>query len=97
LDGRTTTIRLETGASSTIQRKVDYIGCFCPTPRKGKSFIRRQLWNECSRLIANAVIYYNTAFLSGVYAQKRGSQFEVFEEAEGGRHFMFIENPEKFN
>jgi non-heme chloroperoxidase len=29
--------------------------------------------------------------------QIKGSQFEVFEEAEGGQHFMFIENPEKFN
>jgi TnpA family transposase len=27
-------------------------------------------WNECSRLIANAVIYYNTLILSRVYEQK---------------------------
>ena len=33
----------------------------------------QQLWNECSRLIANAVIYYNTALLSRVYAQKQGA------------------------
>lgn len=26
-----------------------------------------------------------------------GSELEIFEEAEGGGHFMFIENPEKFN
>jgi non-heme chloroperoxidase len=32
-----------------------------------------------------------------VHRQIKGSQFEVFEEAEGGQHFMFIENPEKFN
>jgi non-heme chloroperoxidase len=32
-----------------------------------------------------------------IHNQIKGSQFEVFEEAEGGRHFMFIENPEKFN
>ncbi len=25
------------------------------------------------------------------------SELEIFEEAEGGGHFMFIENPEKFN
>lgn len=25
------------------------------------------------------------------------SQLEIFEEAEGGGHFMFVENPEKFN
>jgi non-heme chloroperoxidase len=32
-----------------------------------------------------------------IHRQIKGSQFEVFEEAEGGQHFMFIENPEKFN
>jgi pimeloyl-ACP methyl ester carboxylesterase len=32
-----------------------------------------------------------------IHRQIEGSQFEVFEEAEGGRHFMFIENPEKFS
>jgi len=32
-----------------------------------------------------------------IHHQIKGSQFEVFEESEGGRHFMFIENPEKFN
>jgi non-heme chloroperoxidase len=32
-----------------------------------------------------------------IHRQIQGSQFEVFEEAEGGKHFMFVENPEKFN
>jgi pimeloyl-ACP methyl ester carboxylesterase len=32
-----------------------------------------------------------------IHRQIQGSRFEVFEEAEGGNHFMFIENPEKFN
>jgi non-heme chloroperoxidase len=32
-----------------------------------------------------------------IHHQIKGSQFEVFEESEGGQHFMFIENPEKFN
>ncbi len=32
-----------------------------------------------------------------IHSQIKGSQFELFEEAEGGGHFMFIENPEKFN
>jgi non-heme chloroperoxidase len=32
-----------------------------------------------------------------IHGQIKGSQLEVFEEAEGGQHFMFIENPEKFN
>jgi non-heme chloroperoxidase len=32
-----------------------------------------------------------------IHRQIKGSQSEVFEEAEGGQHFMLIENPEKFN
>lgn len=31
----------------------------------------QQIWNECSRLISNAVIYYNTLLLSRVYEQKQ--------------------------
>jgi pimeloyl-ACP methyl ester carboxylesterase len=30
-------------------------------------------------------------------AQTPGARLEIFEEAEGGQHFMFVENPEKFN
>ena len=30
----------------------------------------QQVWNDCSRLIANAIIYYNTVLLSKVYEQK---------------------------
>lgn len=30
----------------------------------------QQVWNDCARLIANVVIYYNTALLSKVYEQK---------------------------
>ena len=33
----------------------------------------QQIWNDCSRLIANAIIYYNTALLSRVYDQKRAA------------------------
>ena len=33
----------------------------------------QQLWNECSRLISNAVIYYNTLLLSRVYEQKQAA------------------------
>ena len=29
--------------------------------------------------------------------QIKGAHLEIFEEEEGGNHFMFIENPEKFN
>jgi len=38
-----------------------------------KTEAEQQIWNECSRLIANAVIYYNTALLSRVYEQKRAA------------------------
>lgn len=30
-------------------------------------------------------------------AQIAGARLEIFEEDEGGNHFMFVENPEKFN
>lgn len=33
----------------------------------------QQIWNECSRLITNAVIYYNTVLLSRVYEQKQAA------------------------
>jgi non-heme chloroperoxidase len=32
-----------------------------------------------------------------VGSQIRGARVEIFEEAEGGNHFTFMENPEKFN
>ena len=35
-----------------------------------KTEAEQQVWNECSRLIANAIIYYNTLILSRVYEQK---------------------------
>lgn len=34
----------------------------------------QQVWNECSRLIANAIIYYNTMLLSKVYEQKLSAE-----------------------
>ena len=36
-----------------------------------KTEAEQQIWNECSRLIANAVIYYNAAVLSRVFEQKQ--------------------------
>ncbi|WP_233860275.1 Tn3 family transposase [Paraburkholderia sp. HD33-4] len=33
----------------------------------------QQLWNECARPIANAIIHYNTALLSRVHEQKRAA------------------------
>lgn len=35
-----------------------------------KTEAEQQVWNECSRLITNAILYYNTALLSKVYEQK---------------------------
>jgi TnpA family transposase len=35
-----------------------------------KTETEQQIWNECSRLIVNAIIYYNTLLLSQVYEQK---------------------------
>ena len=32
-----------------------------------------------------------------IHTQIEGSRLEIFEEEEGGGHFMFIENPSKFN
>ena len=34
------------------------------------SYSDPQIWNECARLITNAIIYYNMTLLSKVYAQK---------------------------
>jgi TnpA family transposase len=39
-----------------------------------KTEAEQHIWNECSRLIANAVIYYNTLLLSRVYAQRPRSR-----------------------
>ena len=35
-----------------------------------KTEAEQQIWNECSRLIADAIIYYNTLLFSWVYEQK---------------------------
>lgn len=41
-----------------------------------KTEAEQQIWNECSRLIANAIIYYNTLILSRVYDQKLAASDE---------------------
>jgi hypothetical protein len=38
-----------------------------------KSEAEQQIWNECSRLLTNAIIYYNAALLSRVYEQKQAA------------------------
>ena len=35
--------------------------------------------------------------LAWIGKQIPGAQMEIFEENEGGSHFMFVENPTKFN
>jgi len=32
-----------------------------------------------------------------INSQIKGSRLEIFEESEGGNHFMFMESPDKFN
>ena len=32
-----------------------------------------------------------------IHGRIAGSRLEIFEEADGGNHFMFMENPERFN
>ena len=53
---------------SPIRRAMAYVnsGKF-----RVKTETEQQIWNECSRLIANAIIYYNAAVLSRVYEQKK--------------------------
>lgn len=45
-----------------------------------KTETEQQIWNECPRLITNAIIYYNTVLLSRVYEQKQaaGDQAALF-------------------
>jgi TnpA family transposase len=38
-----------------------------------KTEAEQQIWNECARLITNAIIYYNTVLLSRVYEQKQAA------------------------
>lgn len=42
-----------------------------------KTETEQQIWNECSRLITNAIIYYNTVLLSRVYEQKQAAGDQV--------------------
>ena len=39
-----------------------------------KTEAKQQIWNECSRLLTNAIIDYNSVLLSGVYEQKRAAK-----------------------
>jgi len=49
-----------------------------------KTEAEQQVWHECTRLMANAIIYYNTLLLSRVAEQKlAASDREAFEQLKG--------------
>ena len=62
---------------STVARHITAFAAPSPTSNAGKFRVQTEaeqhIWNECSRLIANTVIYYNTLLLSRVYEQKRAA------------------------
>ena len=45
-------------------------------------------------IVAMVVYLANSTWVA---EQIKGARLEVFEENEGGAHFMFMENPQKFN
>jgi hypothetical protein len=49
-----------------------------------KTEAEQQIWNECSRLMTNAIIYYNTLLLSRVYEQKKAAGDRAAMEAIAG-------------
>jgi len=49
-----------------------------------KTEAEQQVWHECTRLMANAIIYYNTLLLSRVAEQKLAAgEREAFEQLRG--------------
>src|SRR5699024_5051952 len=42
----------------------------------------QQIWNECSRLIANCIIYYNASILSNIltYRENQGQDSDVLKQ-----------------
>ena len=64
-----------------LRRAVSYVngGKF-----RVKTEAEQQIWNECSRLVTNAILYYNTALLSKVYGQKvAAGELEAIELLRG--------------
>ncbi|MDL1977062.1 MAG: transposase [Deltaproteobacteria bacterium] len=44
---------------------------------KARTELEQQIWNECSRLIANCIIFYNATLLSELLAMKeKNKQYE---------------------
>lgn len=63
-----------------------------------------QDWRDTIRTITVPAVvfggtksFFNPRSQEWVAQQIPGSKAHIFQEAEGGSHFMFIENPEKFN
>ncbi len=48
-------------------------------------------------IIGGEASIFSVDALKWIHTQIRGSQLEIFSEEEGGSHFMFFENPKKFN
>jgi non-heme chloroperoxidase len=48
-------------------------------------------------LIAGEASFFKVSALRWIHTQIPGSRLEVFGAEEGGSHFMFMENPVKFN
>lgn len=48
-------------------------------------------------VIGGRVSHVNPRLQEWIYAQIKGSQLVIFEEADGGAHFSFIETPARFN
>jgi len=47
---------------------------------RGKSEIEIMVWNECARLVANAIIYYNAYLLSNIFtAKEKAGNLEAIE------------------
>lgn len=65
---KSTIISINRGESyHRMRRAISYVnsGKF-----RVKTEAEQQIWNECARLIANTIIFYNTLLLSRVYEQK---------------------------
>ncbi len=48
-------------------------------------------------VVGGRASFFNIKALEWIGAQIPGARVEIFDEHEGGSHFMFLENPEKFN
>jgi non-heme chloroperoxidase len=84
------------------------VACNFRMPRKHAATL---LYNHCHQdwrsvisriniptlVVGGRVSLMPCSSLEWIARQVPGARLEIFEEAEGGHHFMFIENPQKFN